>query len=120
MLPLAVDRIVFHHPETNEGFIAIQPDGETVSVKAHWPFDRHADDWIEVENRFPRVACERCIQALRASGNGTVDGLNGGFLRLERRGVEDLWLDLCDGRAWRPPQLSLTIPNGLRKLVSEE
>lgn len=120
MLPLAVSRIVFRHPETSEGFITIQPDGATVCVKAHWPFDRAADDWIEVENRFSSAAYERCLRGLLASGSGAVEGLEGGFLRLERQGPQDLWLDLCDSRHWRPPQLSLTIPDGLRKLASDE
>lgn len=120
MLPLVVTSILFHHPETDEGFVSIRPEGETVSVRTRWPFDRHTDDWIEVENRFSRIAWEKCLRALFASGCGTVDGLTGGFLRLERRGADDLWLDLCDSRRWRPPQLSLTLPNGLRELAACE
>jgi hypothetical protein len=120
MLPLLVNGIVFHHPEANEGFISIQLEGATVSVKAHWPFDRSTDDWIEVENRFSSGAYKRCVQTLMASGSAVVDGLEGGFLRLERRDGEGLWLDLCGSRGWRPQQLSLTIPDGLRKLTSKE
>ena len=108
-------RFEFTHP--TDGRLILTGQHGTVVLNCHWPFDLDSDDWIDIHNTFRAEDYARAIDNALLNGEGMVRGIDGGFLKVRRRGTFFTleFSNTADG--WAAKSLEVSIDRPLRELL---
>ncbi|MBQ0886161.1 hypothetical protein KBZ94_14680 [Streptomyces sp. RM72] len=95
-------------PHPVEGSVDILADEKDVVIKAHWPFDLQADEWVDITGRFRQEDLTRLATlVIEQSGPHSIESEHD-HLTLERAG-ETFSFDLSRGGVV-PRRLILDFP----------
>jgi hypothetical protein len=66
------------------GYFELAVEGDLVVLRCRWPFDRDADEWINIKNFYYASDYSKAISdaAARRQGTGKAQGVDGGFLEV--------------------------------------
>jgi len=67
---------VCRHPV--DGEVSLTLEGDAVKLRCRWPFDRSADEWIELSNTFRLQGYRGALTKLRLGESVTIPGVFAG------------------------------------------
>jgi hypothetical protein len=108
-------RFEFNHPR--DGRLTLAGQQGAVVLSCHWPFDLDSDDWIDIHNRFPVEDYARAVDSALLNGEGLVRGIDGGFLKVTRRGSFFTLEFSNTAEGWAAKSLEVSIDRPLRELL---